>query len=127
MCRIDPAAAQAVLRDNWGSDWLTFVNTQRFKTQDRETRTSHDLHCCELFVWAVVILLLNQLSFQIKEEWSASLERLLYNLEAIGAFQFMAWYVVFGLLRDSDPVRVARWRDLVVTAALFVRASAPAR
>jgi exosortase/archaeosortase family protein len=89
-----------------------------FKTQDTETRTSHDLHRRELFIWAAVILLLNQFFFQIKEDWSASLERLVYALGAIGAFQFMAWYVVFGLLRDSDPVRVARWRDLLVVAAL---------
>jgi hypothetical protein len=87
---------------------LTFVNPQRFKTQDRETRTSHDLHRRDLFVWTVVILLLDQLSFQIKEDWSASLEQLVYDLRAIGAVQFMAWYIVFGLLRDSDPVRVAR-------------------
>jgi hypothetical protein len=32
----------------------------------------------------------------------------------------MAWYVIFSLLRDSDPVPVARWHDLLVIAVLYV-------
>lgn len=64
----------------------------------------------------MVILLSNQLLYQIRGDWSASLERLVYDLGAIGIFQLMAWYVVFGLLRDSDPVPVARWPDLVTPA-----------
>jgi hypothetical protein len=69
----------------------------------------------EVFIWVVAILLSNQLFYVIKEGGSTSLEKLIYDLGAIGAFQFMAWYVVFDLLRDSDPVSVARWRDLLVT------------
>lgn len=97
---------------------MTVVDAAALQTKNRETRGNHNLQRREIFIWAVAILLLNQLLYQIKEDWSASLERLVYDLGAIGAFQLMAWYVVFGLLHESDPVSVARWRDLLATAAL---------
>jgi exosortase/archaeosortase family protein len=97
---------------------VTEVDTAALQTKNRETRGNHNIQRREIFIWAAVILLLNQLLYQIKGDWSASLERLVYDLGAIGIFQLMAWYVVFGLLRDSDPISVARWRDLIVTAAL---------
>jgi exosortase/archaeosortase family protein len=97
---------------------LTVVGAATLQTKNRATRGNHNLRRREIFTWVVVILLLNQLLYQIKEDWSASLERLIYDLGAIGVFQLMSWYVVFGLLRDSDPVSVARWRDLLVSAVL---------
>jgi exosortase/archaeosortase family protein len=97
---------------------LTVVDAAALQTKNRATRGNHNLQRREIFLWAVVILLSNQLLYQIKEDWSAPLEQLVYDLGAIGVFQLMAWYVVFGLLQDSDPVSVARWRDLLATAAL---------
>jgi exosortase/archaeosortase family protein len=97
---------------------LTVVDDATLQTKNSATRGNHNLRRREIFTWVVVILLLNQLLYQIKEDWSATLERLIYDLGAIGVFQLMAWYVVFGLLRDSNPVSVARWRDLLVSAAL---------
>ena len=97
---------------------MTVVDAATLQTKNSATRGNHNLRRREIFTWVVVILLLNQLLYQIKDDWSASLERLIYDLGAIGVFQLMAWYVVFGLLRDSDPVSVARWRDLLVSAAL---------
>lgn len=97
---------------------MTLVDIATVQTKHKETGSRCNLHRREIFIWVAVILLLNQLLYQIKEDWSVSLERLVYDLGAIGAFQFMAWYVVLSLLRDSDPVSVARWRDLLVSGAL---------
>lgn len=97
---------------------MTVVDAATLQTKNSATRGNHNLRRREIFTWVVVILLLNQLLYQIKDDWSASLERLIYDLGAIGVFQLIAWYVVFGLLRDSDPVSVVRWRDLLVSAAL---------
>jgi exosortase/archaeosortase family protein len=72
----------------------------------------------EVFIWAAAILLINHSFYKIEEDGSASLDKLIYDLGAIGAFQFMAWYVIFDLLRDSDPISLARWWDLLVTAVL---------
>jgi len=96
---------------------LTLVSTLSRHTENRET-SDLKIRRREIFIWVAVILLLNQLFYGIKEDWSASLENLFYDLGAIGAFQFMAWYVIFDLLRASDPVPAARWRDLLVAAAL---------
>jgi exosortase/archaeosortase family protein len=49
---------------------------------------------------------------------AASLEALVFDLLAIGIFQYLAWYVVFRLLASSDVVPEARWRDVLLTAAL---------
>jgi exosortase/archaeosortase family protein len=95
---------------------LTLISTRSHHKEKRETR-EREIRRSEIFIWAVAILLFNQLFYQIKQDWSASLETLLYDLGAIGAFQFMAWYVIFSLLRTSDPIPATRWRDLLVAAA----------
>ena len=95
---------------------MTLVSTLSRHTENRET-DDLKIRRREVFIWAAALLLINQLFYQIKQDWSASLETLFYDLGAIGAFQFMAWYVIFDLLRASDPVP-ARWRELLVAAAL---------
>jgi len=95
---------------------LTLVSTLSRHAESRETGDLK-IRRREIFIWVTAILLLNQLFYGIKQDWSASLETLFYDLGAIGAFQFMAWYVIFDLLRASDPVP-ARWRELLVAAAL---------
>jgi exosortase/archaeosortase family protein len=80
-----------------------------------------------LFIWVAGILLVNHLFYTIKVGRSASLEKLIYDLGAIGAFQFMAWYVLFDLLHDSDAVSAARWRDLLVTGTLGLLLLLPMR
>lgn len=95
---------------------MTLVSTLSRHTENRET-DDLKIRRREVFIWAAALLLINQLFYQIKQDWSASLETLFYDLGAIGAFQFMAWYVIFDLLRASDPVP-ARRRELLVAAAL---------
>jgi len=72
----------------------------------------------EIFIWAAVILFLNQLFGAMKEVRSASLQKLVSDLGAIGIFQYMAWYVIFRLLGTSDPTAAARWRHSLIVAAL---------
>jgi exosortase/archaeosortase family protein len=103
---------------------LTLVSTLSRRTENRETGDLK-IRRREIFIWAIAILLSNQLFYQIQKDWSVSLETLIYDLGAIGAFQFMAWYVIFGLFRASDPDPAARWRDLLVAAALCLLLSLP--
>jgi exosortase/archaeosortase family protein len=98
---------------------LTLVSTLSRRAESRETGDLQ-IRRREIFIWAAAILLLHQLFYQIKQDWSVSLETLFYGPGAIGTFQFMAWYVIFGLLRASDPIPAAQWRDLLVAAALFL-------
>ena len=67
-----------------------------------------------VFIWAAVILFLNQLFGMIKATPGVSLETLLN----VGIFQYLAWYVIFYLLCSSDATPAARPRDFVVTATL---------
>jgi hypothetical protein len=96
---------------------LTLVSTLSGHAANRE-RADLKIRRREIFIWIVAILLLNQLFYETQGDYSVSLEKLFYHLCAIGAFQFMAWYVIFGLLRASDPVPAARFRDLLVATAL---------
>jgi len=71
----------------------------------------------DIFIWAAVILFVNQLVSIIGPR-SASPEALAADAAAVGTFQYMAWYAVFRLLRASNPTTTVRWRDLVVVAGL---------
>ena len=71
----------------------------------------------DIFIWAAVILFVNQLVSIIGPR-SASPEALGADAAAVGTFQYMAWYAVFRLLRASNSTSAARWRDLVVVAGL---------
>jgi exosortase/archaeosortase family protein len=95
---------------------LTLVSTLSRHTEYKATG-ERKIRRREIFIWVAAILLLNQLFYQIKQDWSASLETLLYDLGAIGTFQFIAWYVIFSLLRASNPTPAARWLDLLVAVA----------
>jgi exosortase/archaeosortase family protein len=68
----------------------------------------------DVFIWAAVILFLNQLLGVIKATPAVSLE----TFVNVGIFQYMAWYVIFRLLGSSDPMPTARPRDFLVAAAL---------
>jgi exosortase/archaeosortase family protein len=56
---------------------------------------------------------------------SGSLEALVSDAAAIGIFQCMAWYVIFRLLFASDETAAARWRDVLIAAALSLFAFLP--
>jgi hypothetical protein len=68
----------------------------------------------DIVLWVSAIFLLNQLSAAIFTGPSVSLEQLATDIGAIGIFQLMAWYAILRLLIGSDPITVARWRDLLV-------------
>jgi hypothetical protein len=77
-----------------------------------------DLSLSTLFIWAVVILFLNQLFSIIKQMQSVSVETMIEDLCAIGIFQYMAWYVVLHLLGSSDAAPNAHWRSFLIVATL---------
>lgn len=71
----------------------------------------------DVFIWAAVILFVNQL-YDVAKGWpSVSLELLLANLGAIGIFQYLAWYVIFRLLGSAGAATAARSRDFLAVAA----------
>jgi exosortase/archaeosortase family protein len=43
---------------------------------------------------------------------------MVYNLGAVGIFQYMAWYVIFRSLATSDPTAAARWRHFLIASSL---------
>jgi exosortase/archaeosortase family protein len=92
---------------------LTLAGTLLVPAINRGT-TPLPLSRRELLIWAAAILLLNNLYYEIKGSVSAPLIELLSHLVSIGAFQLMAWCVVFSLIRRSDVATVARSRDVVV-------------
>jgi exosortase/archaeosortase family protein len=68
----------------------------------------------DIFIWAMVILFINNL-FSILTEVKFEF---FGELSAISIFQWMAWYAIFYLLSSSDTTTPARFRDIVVMAAL---------
>ncbi len=91
---------------------------QRSARQARLQTVSRPLPQRDVFIWAAVILLLNQFFGMVKGMPTVSLETLMTSIGNVGIFQYMAWYVIFRLLGSSDPMLAARPRDFVVTAAL---------
>jgi hypothetical protein len=83
-----------------------------------EGRGRLDLRRRDVFIWAAVILFSNQLFDVIRELRSASPDILAADAAAFGIFLYMAWYAVFRLLGASCSTAAARWRDLVIVAAL---------
>ena len=64
-----------------------------------------DLSVRDIYIWAVVILFANQLLGVVGElpaASSASIEQLVFDLGAVGIFQYMAWYVIFRLLSSGN-------------------------
>jgi hypothetical protein len=72
----------------------------------------------DVFIWAAVILFLNQFFGMIKVMPQVSLETLMTSVGNVGIFQYMAWYVIFRLLGSSDSMPAAGPRDFLVTAGL---------
>jgi hypothetical protein len=97
---------------------LGLVDTVTDRINGRELQRGRALPRRDVFIWAAVIMFVNQLFGVAKEIPSTSLEGLVANLAAIGIFQYLAWYVVFRLLGSSDPVPAARSRDFLIIAAL---------
>lgn len=97
---------------------MSFIDTVTHRISRRERQHERALPRRNIFIWAVVILFLNQLYGAIKEMPAASLEALVTDLCAVGIFQYMAWYVIFRLLSSSDRAPAARSRDFLVIAAL---------
>jgi len=97
---------------------LSLIETVTQRINRRERQRERTLPRRDIFIWAAVILFLNQLFDAIKEMPTASLEALVTEVCAIGIFQYMAWYVIFRLLGSSDRAPAARSRDLLVIGAL---------
>jgi hypothetical protein len=97
---------------------LTFIETVTDRIRRLEKQRGRALSRRDIFIWAAAILFLNQLFAEVKEMHVASLETLVTTLLAFGVFQYLAWYVIFHLLRSSDVVPVPRSRDFLVTVAL---------
>ena len=72
----------------------------------------------DIFLWACVIIFLNQLLSTVKGAPSASAELLFSDLGAVGIFQLMAWFAIFRLFASADPARVADLLDFVIAVAL---------
>jgi hypothetical protein len=72
----------------------------------------------DIFYWATLILLCNQLLGVITSLPSLSMAKVFTNLAEVGIFQYMAWYAIFRLLSMSDPTPSGEWRDFLV-AAIF--------
>jgi hypothetical protein len=83
-----------------------------------EARGRLDLPRREVFLWVCAIIFLNQLFGALEQAASASPERLLSELGAVGFFQFMAWYAIFRLLASSDPAPTAQLRDFLTSIVL---------
>ena len=97
---------------------MSFIDTVAERISGRARQRARALSRRDIFIWAAVILFLNQLFGVAKEMPSVSLEALVTNLLSVGIFQYLAWYAVFRLLLSSDPAPAARLRDFLVTAAL---------
>jgi exosortase/archaeosortase family protein len=80
----------------------------------------------DVFIWAAAILFLNHLYSVIKGFPSVSLEAWLADLGAIGIFQYLAWYVIFRLLAESERVPEARPRDLAAVIVFCLPVFLPA-
>lgn len=88
-------------------------------TQDRRKGQLH-LPRQVLFIWAITILFVNQIFFEIRHVWASSLEILMSDLCAISIFQYMAWYVIFRLIGSTDRGFAASRRDVLVIVAFCV-------
>ena len=97
---------------------MSFIDTVAERISGRARQRGRALSRRDIFIWAAVILFLNQLFGVAKEMPAASLVALVTDLLAVGIFQYLAWYAVFRLLGSSDPAPAARLRDFVVTAVL---------
>ena len=96
---------------------MSFIDTATHRISRRERQPERALPRRDIFIWAAVILFLNQLFGAIKEMPAASLEALVIDLCGVGIFQYMAWYFIFRLLSSSDRAPAARSRDFLVIAA----------
>jgi hypothetical protein len=75
-------------------------------------------HRRDVFIWVVTILFANQVFGVIAALPSSSLATVVSDLGTIGIFQYMAWYAVFRLLRDSDGEAPAESRDFIIAVVL---------
>jgi exosortase/archaeosortase family protein len=67
----------------------------------------------DVFIWAVTLIFLNYL-FVISQSITTFY---LVELSTVGVFQYMAWYVIFYLLRSGNTTPAPRWGDFAVMAA----------
>ena len=77
-----------------------------------------DLSRRDIFIWVCAIYFLDQLFGVLAETSSASLEKLITDLSAVGIFQYMAWYAIFRLLVLSDTEPRTRWQDVLIAVLL---------
>jgi hypothetical protein len=93
---------------------VTIIDAVTQKINSRARQRSSALLRRDVFIWAAVILFLNQLLGVVKAAPVVSFD----TFASVGIFQYMAWFVIFRLLGSSDPMPVAGLRDLLVIAAL---------
>ncbi len=72
----------------------------------------------DIFIWASVIILSNQLLGAVVEAQDSSIDELLSNLSTVGVFQIMAWYAIFRLFAAADPAPKTQLQDVLIPAAL---------
>jgi hypothetical protein len=97
---------------------MSFIDTVFHRLNSRTMRHGLALPRRNIFIWGAVILFINQLFNVIRGIQTVSLEEHILNLGAVGAFQYLAWYVIFRLLSSSGSLPAARSRDVLVTAVL---------
>lgn len=88
--------------------------------------TAPDMSRRTVFIWASLILFLNQIVAVINAKSSASFDQIFAQLCAVGIFQYMAWYAVFRLLQSSDRRQQAQPIDAVVITFLCLLLVLPA-
>jgi len=79
-----------------------------------------------VFIWASLILFLNQIVAVITARSTAYLDQIIAQLCGVGIFQYMAWYTIFRLLGSSDRQQRARPIDAVVVTLLCLLVVLPA-
>src|SRR5262245_60411765 len=97
---------------------MILVSTRTGRTDRTRAWSRRDLSRRSIFVWATIILFSNHLLATVKGVVPISFAQLVFSLQSVGIFQYLAWYVILRLLGSSDPIPVARWQDFLITVAL---------
>lgn len=101
--------------------WISLLMTQVSIVDSAEKTHGTDkirLSRRHIITWISVILFVNYVVDLAQEAPSSSIYDLIYNLSAVGIFQYMAWFAVFNLTLKSDLAVKSRRADFVVGVIL---------